>query len=221
MSGDAEYYDSRYGGGEHIELGWKEGCKYLGRNVFIQKTCAMAVIKRGAFFRSKIAKDFNICVFYEAKKMDEIGKRIFRTKKIDDWKVLVQRWDPVGSKKSWSRTLRPVGKKIFKRSIVHPRQKIKTKEVYERLLAGLDAYKIWYGKNNPAVDVEFETKDHKKRLLELKRLEALMVGKGKKKGKKDKTKKNSQDGADNKEEKKMSDAEKILAEKKKNKPKYL
>ena len=221
MSGDAEYYDARYGGGEHIYQGWKEGCRFLGQKVFLYKMCAMALIKRPSFFRSKVAKEFNIIAFYDDKKLGELGKKIFRQKTVDAWKSLVQRWDPVGTKKNWSRTLRPVAKKFFKKSIVHPTKRIKVKEVYERLLAGANAYNIWYEKNNPQVNVEYEDKLHKKRQIEFKRMEAGKSGKKKKKDKKKDKKKKDNEGDGGEEKKEVSEAEKILAAKKKAKPKYL
>ena len=61
----------------------------------------------------KVAKEFNIIAFYDDKKLGELGKKIFRQKTVDAWKSLVQRWDPVGTKKNWGRTLRPVAKKFF------------------------------------------------------------------------------------------------------------
>ena len=150
-----------------------------------------------------------------------MGKKIFRQKTVDAWKSLVQRWDPVGTKKNWSRTLRPVAKKFFKKSIVHPTKRIKVKEVYERLLAGANAYNIWYEKNNPQVNVEYEDKLHKKRQIEFKRMEAGKSGKKKKKDKKKDKKKKDNEGDGGEEKKEVSEAEKILAAKKKAKPKYL
>ena len=122
MGGDAEYYDPRYGGGEHIHLGWKEGGKYLGQNIFLEKTCAMTILKKASFFRSKVAKEFNICVFYDEKKWDELGRKIFRTKKKSDWRPLVQRWDPIGSKKNLGANSETSWTKNFQKELGAPKQ---------------------------------------------------------------------------------------------------
>ena len=78
--------------------------------------------------------------------------------------------------------------KNFQKSLVHPTKRIKTKEVYERIQAGLEACK-WYVANKPKIDVEFEINEHKKRQKKLKLQEQEGTkGKSKKKDKKKKEK---------------------------------
>ena len=50
---------------------------------FSRKTCAMTILKKASFFRSKVAKEFNICVFYDEKKWDRwVGKFSHQRKKV-------------------------------------------------------------------------------------------------------------------------------------------
>ena len=99
MSGDAEYYDARYGGGSIFTKVGKKGVDFLGKSISLQNVCN-GIDKTTIVFSSKVAKEFNIIAFYDDKKLGELGKKIFRQKTVDAWKSLVQRWDPVGTKKT-------------------------------------------------------------------------------------------------------------------------
>ena len=162
FAGDATLYDPRYGAGEHMELGWKEGCRELGHDMFLYKLLTLGIAKKRSWFKSKAAKGFSILTFYDFDEVMKMGMSMLKCKKVKDVKHLVARYDPVGSKKHHEKPFRPIIKHIFKMSKITKR-KMQPKELHERALGGREIFDKWATgtsqsglKNTPDVDVKFE-----------------------------------------------------------------
>ena len=185
MAGDATVYDPRYGAGEHVTLGWKNGTRDISNAMFLYKFLSLAVVKKRRWFHSKAAKSFSVLSFYSFPDLIQMAMKTLKCKKEKDVKNLVYRFDPVGNKKHYERVLKPVAKRVFKKS-AETGKKMQPKELYDRLMAGQRNYKRWAEANTSPVRVQYELEQSKilqKKKQEKERLEEL---EGKKKGKKKK-----------------------------------